>query len=556
MGACENVFYGGDDYSHELLPAVDEDNQPAFFAPVSHDLVDTLIAQFDAEKARVEQVATIFAAGSPLLGVVSHFVEGSRRDRDSYMDLGRVFEIEGAMLSLTASYWSKTLALTDVMEYMPQARRDAWFKQLNSWKERGYVKGKNPENDMPDFTENVVRPTLMALLNSRAQFLAEKVDGIFKNLSGHHVTNCPEGFSRRMIISHIHDGYCTNHSRCGYIADLRAVIAKFMGREGQPTQWETSQVVSRCMKNPGVWHSLDGGALRLRVYKVGTAHLEVCEEMSWRLNGILASIYPNAIPPKFRKKHQKRGKTFAPLNNPLPFPVLTEIHELRQVQGNRNMVEMRYRSPDERGEAYQAARRVLESLGGSLADTRLGNTYVFDYDPWDAINEVRVSGCVPDDRSHQYYPSPEDVVDLAMGMAEIGDDDLVLEPSAGQGALADRLPKGRTICVELSALRCKVLESKGFKVHCGDFIEWADSTRLRFDRVVMNPPFADGRAILHTRTAGGLVKRGGVLVAVLPSSAKNKVILEGWDHEWSEVIENAFDGTSVSVVILKAMRPL
>lgn len=554
MGACEKIVFEDDDFSQEIITADDGGEQPVFFAPVNHDLVDTLIAQFNAEKARIEEVAALFGVGGELLSVVNHFIEGNRRDRDSYFDLSRVFELEGAMLSLTASYWSKALALTDVMEFMPQARRDEWYTQLRSWKEYGYKKGKNPEKDMPDFTENVVRPTLMSLLNSRAQFLAEKVDGVFKELSGEHVTNCPEAFGKRMIISRIHDGFSTNHSRCGYIADLRAVIAKFMGREGQPSQWETSQIVSRCMKTPGVWHWLDGGALRLRVYKVGTAHLEVCEEMSWRLNGILASIYPNAIPPKFRRKPAKKSKTFAPLNQPLPFAVVNELHEVKRVSGNLKMVEMRYRSPDERGEAYKAARVVLESLGGTVADNRIGNTYVFDYDPWDAINEVRISGCVPDDKSHQYYPTPESVGVRAVDMADIGDEDTVLEPSAGQGALAELLPKDRTTCIELSALRCKVLEAKGFNTYCGDFIEWADNTGMRFDRVVMNPPFADGRAIMHTRSAGSLVKHGGVLVAVLPGSARNKELLPGWTHEWSELIDNAFDGTSVSVVILKATR--
>lgn len=50
------------------------------------------------------------------------------------------------------------------------------------------------------------------------------------------------------------------------------------------------------------------------------------------------------------------------------------------------------------------------------------------------------------------------------------------------------------------------------------------------------------------------MKKGGRLVAILPSGMRNKDILPGWDVSWTQVFDNEFGGTSVSVVILKADR--
>src|SRR3546814_8229511 len=97
-------------------------------------------------------------------------------------------------------------------------RRQEWYEQIR-------------EKQAPEFEEQTVRSTLMDLLASRTKFFAERVDGIFQSLSREHVTNCPEGFGKRMILFYVITSYNTNsHDRIGYINDLRAVIAKQIGR--------------------------------------------------------------------------------------------------------------------------------------------------------------------------------------------------------------------------------------------------------------------------------------------------------------------------------------
>jgi 16S rRNA G966 N2-methylase RsmD len=140
-------------------------------------------------------------------------------------------------------------------------------------------------------------------------------------------------------------------------------------------------------------------------------------------------------------------------------------------------------------------------------------------------------------------------------LADIDAVHTVLEPSAGQGGLADVIGKGKALCVEISTLNCKVLESKGHSVINADFLEWATGGQTQFDRIILSPPFSQGRWQAHITAAAGLVAPGGALVAILPASAKNKDLMPvDMSVEWHGPFDNEFAGTSVSVVILKATR--
>jgi tRNA1(Val) A37 N6-methylase TrmN6 len=160
---------------------------------------------------------------------------------------------------------------------------------------------------------------------------------------------------------------------------------------------------------------------------------------------------------------------------------------------------------------------------------------------------------VPDVKTHQYYPTPASIASIVVDLAAIGPDDIVLEPSAGQGGLAQFLPFERTTCIEISKLHCDILTAKGFAAVQSDFLAWA-SAAPKFDRIVMNPPFSEGRALAHLQVAANLLKPAGRLVAVLPASMKGKDVLPGWALEWSDVHSGEFAGTGVSVAILTAVQ--
>src|SRR5690606_19819628 len=157
-------------------------------------------------------------------GVVSYFC---RRSEDRMPSCN----LDIALCALNSDFWEEALALTDVYDAMPQTRRTEWNDQLTARKEPRGKKRAETEHELQDFTEEVVRATLQDLLAARSRFFAERVDGIFRNLSREHVTNCPQGFSKRMILSSVLSYGSPDWTKCGYINDLRCVIAKFMGRD-------------------------------------------------------------------------------------------------------------------------------------------------------------------------------------------------------------------------------------------------------------------------------------------------------------------------------------
>lgn len=537
-----------------------------FFAPASTDMIDGLIGQYKQARAKIDQVAAFMA--TEVGSVLNYFTEGNKGN-ESWYGWERMFDPVGALGELNADYWNRALRLTDVIDFMPQKRRDEWFEQIRNplGKKRDRHSKEYQVPPLPEFTEETVRATISDLLVMRGQFFAERVDGLFRSLSGSHVTNEPQGFSKRMIIAGVLGSWGNvESSRSGYINDLRAVIAKFMGRD-EPKYGATDTVIHAAKRNAGQWMPLDGGALRIRVYVgVGTAHLEVHPEMAWRLNCVLASLYPAAIPPKFRQKPPKKSKDFVMMGTPLPFAVISELASMKEAaepipndhNGRTrripNTLKFSYSTQDDRT-VIAEAEKVIGLIGGVKVERNSrGSYFQFDYDPASVIDEIVCSGCVPHQKSHQFYPTPERLAQIAIELAEITDEHDVLEPSAGIGGLADMIKTFNTIhCVEISELHCKVLEAKGYSVVQGDFLDYANVLKPNFHRVVMNPPFSQGRWQEHLLAASRSLCYDGRLVAILPSSAKGKDdLLPDFKCEWSEVYENEFSGTSVSVVILKA----
>lgn len=517
-----------------------------FFAPASTDLVDGLIGQYKDMRRRVEEVAALVTGETA--GAVSYFLESAAREqRHGSFSVERLFQLDGAVAALNAAYWAKAINLTDVLDAMPQARREEWNKSIR-------------DHATPDFEEETVRATLQDLLASRAKFFAERVDGIFRNLSGEHVTNSPAGFGKRMIMTNITSSHYSTE-RVGYINDLRCVIAKFMGRD-EPWWGASSKVVTEARSRRGEWLSLDGGAIRLRCYINGNAHLEVHPDMAWRLNCVLAQLYPLAIASEHRQKPKKRNKEFEMIMRPLPFSVIAVLDGMSQASKTEKQDDWRNpykRTPIEntlqfgyeasKSAGFEEAQRVLASMGGVL--TKEGH-WQFDYDPKPVVTEIVCSGCIPDRKTHQFYPTPERLARIAVDLAEIGPGDMCLEPSAGIGGIADLMPADRMRCIEISDLHCKVLLAKGYDATPADFIAWSTRTRDRFDRIVCNPPYSEGRWQSHIEHAASLLKPSGRLVAILPASSQNKDMLPGFDCAWHGPFNNEFAGTSVSVVILVA----
>lgn len=286
---------------------------------------------------------------------------------------------------------------------------------------------------------------------------------------------------------------------------------------------------------------------------------------------MLAHLHPTAIPSQFRTPPKRKPKDFVLMDRPLQFAVINLLGSMRSVPTRcpSHLRHLETRSPKTENPwaiefdygvkdkvALAEAEQVLKAIGGVkvFSDNGAVSWFEFDYHTKPILDEIVASGCIPDHKSHQYYPTPERLAYEVVELAEINDQDTVLEPSAGQGHIADMLPKDRTTCVELAPLHCKVLAAKGFRCHQADFLEWANTARS-YTKIVMNPPYSKGRALHHLEAAASCLAPGGRLVAILPGSMLDKDLLPGWEVEWTASYQGEFAGTGVNVTILVADKP-
>jgi predicted RNA methylase len=524
------------------------DGSIAVYSPL-----DSLFGEYLQKRGRIEK---LHGCIQEHMDAVGYFVDGAAIEGGvTGNSVSTVFSIGPAIRSLDAQYWARAMALTDCLEVMPAKRRLEWNmliarRVVERKDERGSrvmdERNRPVMDELPPFDKEIVWATISDLLASRQKFLGERVSGLFNRLSGTHVTNSPSGFNQRMIVDRIFDSMqLMNYGIVEYVHDLRCVIAKFMGRDA-PYSRATDYSLSALVKSGkfGQWASFDAGALRMKVFKKGTLHVEVNPEIAYRLNQVLAWMHPLAIPSEFRTKPTKQNKEFNLSSNALSFSVLGELEGLRGSHGTRTDAAGTTLWSSGGGLSEEAA-RVLGFLGG-VQQTK--SSWAFEYKVKDVLEEVIRTGLIPEQKSHQFWATEEKLAAEAVSLADIDGCTSLLEPSAGQGGLAKFLPAEHTVCVEISNLQCKILEAKGFNVHCADFLGW--NVNRKFERIVMNPPFANGRAKAHVEHAATMLEKGGRLVAILPASFKNSVIAEGMTHTWSQVYKDEFKGTGVSVVIL------
>jgi hypothetical protein len=493
-----------------------------------HSPLELLFAQY---KKTVEEVNRI---GGLVLDApqTDYFFDAAKVAGGNYHigSVPEVFKIEPAIKAVDADFWQKAMLLTDVLEYMPADKRNEWHEQISKHK-------------TPTFEMDSVKQTLIQLLNNRSRFMAERVDGLFRALSPEHITNSPQAFGKRFILNYMLSYSSINGARSNYIHDLRCVIGKFMGRDiphANATYYDLNS-----MDRDGKWNEFDGGAFKIRLYKKGTAHMEVHPEIAWQLNKVLAFLHPMAIPAEFRTKPKKAQKSHALHYDLVSYEVIKEL-ESGIPYHSKGATRLCF---DHKKPPSAPTISAMERLGGVLEGKA---TWKFGYLIGPVLTELSRTGRIPEQKSHQFYPTPRNLAEIAVGMAQIEPHHVCLEPSAGLGGLADLMPIDRTTCVEVSELHCAVLKSKGYAVEQADFIKWGYGRT--FDRVVLNPPFSAGRAVEHVKHAASMLSIGGVLVAIMPSSNKGKIIVEGMAHEWSEVYDNEFKDASVSVVILKLTK--
>lgn len=203
--------------------------------------------------------------------------------------------------------------------------------------------------------------------------------------------------------------------------------------------------------------------------------------------------------------------------------------DVREVLGRSTIIENRLVLPGQLDrKIYERVDKVLKAAGGKW--DRSSKSHVFAKSPAEVLGLAQETGEITDQKKlfNAFY-TPESLARRLVEMAEIEDFHVVLEPSAGRGAIASVIAETaeNIQCIEIDPESAKYLAAQGFKVGCCDFLAWAEERLLRsdpkdahlFHRVVMNPPFANDQDIDHVNAAFNLLHPNGILVSVVSRGA-------------------------------------
>jgi methylase of polypeptide subunit release factors len=213
---------------------------------------------------------------------------------------------------------------------------------------------------------------------------------------------------------------------------------------------------------------------------------------------------------------------------------------------------------------YLRVAKVIELIGGKWS--RKERAHLFDEDPAEVIADAVMTGVVVDLRkTYQEFPTPESLaIELVEG-ANVRAGDVVLEPSAGTGRIAEVLHRAgaRVLMCEIQERHHEILGQFG-NVIGTDFLT---AEILSVDRIVANPPFARGQDVAHvSRMAQWLRLKGGNLVSVMsPAWTFRETTLHAYFRSWAKSIGArwtelpagtfASSGTNVRAGIFEAQIP-
>lgn len=204
---------------------------------------------------------------------------------------------------------------------------------------------------------------------------------------------------------------------------------------------------------------------------------------------------------------------------------------------------------------YERVDKALRNAGGKW-NTK-AKAHIFPSDAQPKLLAMLGTGVAVDERKlYQTFFTPPRI---AREVAEWADvcGRVVLEPSAGRGALADacRAAGADDVhCFEMNPDFVDELLGREYPTTPGDFLTFTPTRD--YERIVMNPPFTGNQDIAHVRHALRWLAPDGVLVAIMLNNQTRKGFVDlaaEYEPEIEEIERGAFkeSGTDVPTMIVR-----
>jgi predicted RNA methylase len=166
--------------------------------------------------------------------------------------------------------------------------------------------------------------------------------------------------------------------------------------------------------------------------------------------------------------------------------------------------------------SYAEAKKWIEEAGGSWQGGKVQG-FTFPFNAERVFSILREGKRCNLQQDFQFFATPPEVADwLVMLAGGVHDDEKVLEPSAGTGAIIDAIhrscPDVIVDCYELMPENKEILSKKDNIRILGDDFTKCDFAK--YDKIIANPPFSKNQDIRHVRRMYECLNPGGVLAAI------------------------------------------
>lgn len=171
---------------------------------------------------------------------------------------------------------------------------------------------------------------------------------------------------------------------------------------------------------------------------------------------------------------------------------------------------------------YQEVAKSLKLIGGTWKGGKIFG-FVFNTDPTELLSQIANGETRNLKKEFQFFATPDNLADELVKLAEIKQDDTILEPSAGRGSIIKAINKVTNIkpdCYELMPDNITYLNQSAlqFNLIGEDFLKHENKT---YTKIIANPPFTKNQDIKHLMEMYNCLSPGGRLVCITSESWTN-----------------------------------
>jgi len=165
---------------------------------------------------------------------------------------------------------------------------------------------------------------------------------------------------------------------------------------------------------------------------------------------------------------------------------------------------------------YMVVKKKLEAIGGKWKGGKIQG-FIFDYNPSKILHEIVNGKNIDFKKDYQFFETPDDIAEKIVMLADISRSDVVLEPSAGRGAIIKQIhklyPNKNIDCFEIMELNKSFLEKiENIDIIGDDFLKC--NIDNHYDKIIANPTFKNNQDIEHIRKMYDCLKINGRLVSI------------------------------------------